>query len=63
MGIVAVRQCFLGNLIGTADTLGHLVAGHFKVDTARVAALGLVNFEEAFHLMQDGVDVACLIAV
>ena len=61
-GLVAVSQCCLVDSVGAAQALGHVVAGHFHVDTAGERTQGLVHLEEAANLVEHVVEAAGLVA-
>ena len=62
-GVVTVAQTLLGNLIdAAADALGHVLAGHFQMHSAGVAAHLVMDIEEGPELVTDGVEVARLVS-
>src|SRR3546814_9191538 len=63
MRVIAVGEPRLGDRLGAADALGHVLAGHLEMHAARVRAFGAMHREEAPHLGQDRVDGTGLEAV
>ena len=61
--MVTVAQTLLGNLIhAAANALGHILAGHFQMHSAGVAAHLIMNIEEGPELVADGVEIARLVS-
>src|ERR1700722_5563861 len=56
-GFVTLRQIGLGQMPRTAGALGHVLAGHFDVDTAGPGVLGLMDVEEAVDFAEDFVEI------
>src|SRR5919109_2105907 len=50
MGVVAVGQAVLGNGLGAAYALGHVLASHLEMHATGVGAFGAMHGEEALHL-------------
>src|SRR4051794_22479562 len=59
--LVTQRKILFRDLVPAADALGDVVAGELDVDSARVRAQGVVNLEEARHLVEHVVDAAGLV--
>ena len=61
--MVTVAQTLLGNLIDSAaDALGHVLAGHFQMHSAGVAAHLVMDVEEGPKLVTDGLEIARLVS-
>ena len=62
MGVIAIRQAIFGDRPRTTDALGHVLSGHFDMDTPGITAFGFVHLEELLHLAKDLREVAGLVA-
>ena len=60
MGVVAVAEVLLGDVIGATDALGDVLAGHLHVNTPGERALGPVHGKELAHLGEDAVEMTGL---
>src|SRR5258707_8177014 len=56
--LVALGEIVDGDVDGSADALGHFLAGHLEMDAAGMTAFGAMDGEEVLPLAQDGVQVA-----
>ena len=61
-GLVTTGEVGVGDLLGTAEALGDVLAGQLDVDPAGVGAEFVVDLEEALHLVDDAVEVSGLVA-
>src|SRR6476659_1265815 len=60
--VIAIVEILVGNGARAADAFGDVLAGHFQMDAAGVAALRRVDGEERLHLRQDLVERTGLVA-
>src|SRR6478735_11741502 len=60
--VIAVVEILVGDGARAADAFGDVLAGHFQMDAAGVAALRRVDGEERLHLRQDLVERTGLVA-
>src|SRR6202158_1217408 len=60
--VIAIVEILIGDGARAADAFGDVLAGHFQMDAAGVAALRRVDGEERFHLRQDAVERTGLVA-
>ena len=52
MGVITRRQIAFGNSLRAAEAFGHVLAGHFKMDAARMRAFGPAHLKERFYFLQ-----------
>src|SRR5690606_8110014 len=62
VAVVTVAKSFVGDRNSSARALGHILPGHFDMDTAGVGSFGAVYGEEALHFRKDAVEWTSLIA-
>src|SRR6476660_9668000 len=60
--VIAIVEILVGNGARAADAFGDVLAGHFQMDAAGVAALRRMDGEERLHLGQDLVERTGLVA-
>src|SRR6266566_4282016 len=62
MGVVAVGEILLGNLLRAAQTFGDVLAGQLQMDAARMRAFGAMDLEKAADLFEHAVEGSRLVA-
>src|SRR5436190_2046687 len=60
--VIAIVEILIGDGARAADAFGDILTGHFQMDAAGMGTLCGVNREERFHLRQDTVERAGLVA-
>src|SRR5687767_3034811 len=56
MGVIAVGEAVLGDRLGAADALGHVLPRHLEMHAAGMGAFSAMDREEALHLAEDAVE-------